>query len=74
MWIFLGASSCLAPEFRLDEKAIIEIRFLLINLQHLFNALLDAGPLDGFILIIEVLIHLLGVLQDLLVDLIVSRL
>lgn len=74
MWIFLGASSCLAPEFRLNEKAVIEIRLLFIDLKHLFNALLDAGPLDGFILVIEVLVHLLGVLQDLLVDLIVSRL
>ena len=74
MRVLLGASSGLAPEFGLDEKPIIEVGFLLIDLKHLLNALLYASPLDGFILVIEVLVHLLGVLQDLLVDLIVSRL
>ena len=74
MRVLLGASSSLAPEFGLDEKPIIEVGFLLIDLKHLLNALLYASPLDGFILVIEVLVHLLGVLQDLLVDLIVSRL
>lgn len=74
MWIFLGASGGFAPEFRLDEESIVEICFLLANLKHLFYALLDAGPLDGLILVIEVLVHLLSVPEDLLVDPIVSGL